>query len=161
MGFPGGASGKEPTCRCRRHKRYALMPGQGRSPGGGQSNPLQYSCLENPVDRGAYWLPVIYRVAKSLTRLKWLSTLRSIICLFTVILAVKCSPLIANSISAGDGNGEVTCAAYRESLCGFHGIRVRILGLDCIKRSSDLIQISKVTCCSALMQNSAKQNSDF
>ena len=41
MGFPGGASGKEPTCQCRRHKRHGL----GRSPGEGHDNPLQYSCL--------------------------------------------------------------------------------------------------------------------
>ena len=33
-----------------------LIPGSGRSPGGGQGNALQYSCLENPVDRGAWWL---------------------------------------------------------------------------------------------------------
>ena len=40
--------------------------GLGRSPGGGQSNPLQYSCLENPMDRGAWWATV-YEVAKSWT----------------------------------------------------------------------------------------------
>ena len=47
--------------------------GSGRSPGGGHGNPLQYSCLENPTDRGAWWTTV-YRVAKSRTRLKRLST---------------------------------------------------------------------------------------
>ena len=47
-GFPGGASGKEPTCRFRRHE----MSGSGKSPEGGHGNPLQYSCLENPMDRG-------------------------------------------------------------------------------------------------------------
>ena len=45
----------------------------GRSPGGGHSNPLQYSYLENPMDRGA-WQPTVCRVLKSGTRLKWLST---------------------------------------------------------------------------------------
>ena len=35
-----------------------LIPGSGRSPGGGHGNPLQYSCLENPVDRGAWWATV-------------------------------------------------------------------------------------------------------
>ena len=44
------------------------IPGLGRSPGGGNSNPLQYSCLENPMDRGAWWF-IVYRVAKSQTRL--------------------------------------------------------------------------------------------
>ena len=44
----------------------------GKSPGGGRGNPLLCSCLENPVDRGAWWAPV-HRIAKSWTRLKWLS----------------------------------------------------------------------------------------
>ena len=47
------------------------IPGSGRSPGGGHGNPLQYSCLENPVDRGAWWATV-HGVAKSRTRLKQL-----------------------------------------------------------------------------------------
>ena len=45
------------------------IPGSGRSPGGGQGKPLQYSCLENPLHRGA-WRATVYRVAKSWTRLK-------------------------------------------------------------------------------------------
>ena len=48
-------------------------PGSGRSPGGGHGNPLQYSCLENPMDRGAWWTR-IHGVAKSQTRSKQLST---------------------------------------------------------------------------------------
>ena len=44
------------------------IPGSGRSPGGGNGNPLQYSCLENPMDRGAWWATV-HRVAKSQTPL--------------------------------------------------------------------------------------------
>ena len=46
-----------------------LIPGSGRSLGGGNDNPLQYSCLENPMDRGA-WLTIVQRVAKSWTCLK-------------------------------------------------------------------------------------------
>ena len=46
-----------------------LIPGLGRSPGDGNVNPLQYSCLENPMDRGAWWA-VVQGVAKSQTRLK-------------------------------------------------------------------------------------------
>ena len=46
-----------------------LIPGLGRSPGVGYGNPLQYSCLEIPMDRGAWWATV-HRVAKSRTRLK-------------------------------------------------------------------------------------------
>ena len=49
------------------------IPGSGRSPGLGHNNPLQYSCLENPTDRGAWWA-IVHRVAKSLTSLKQLST---------------------------------------------------------------------------------------
>ena len=48
-------------------------PGSGRSPGGGHGNPLQYSRLENPVDRGA-WSAMVHRVTKRETRLKQLST---------------------------------------------------------------------------------------
>ena len=43
-----------------------LIPGLRRSPGGGHSNPLQYSCLENPMDRGAWW-SIVYGVTKSRT----------------------------------------------------------------------------------------------
>ena len=43
-----------------------LIPRSGRSPGGGHGNPLQYSCLENPMDRGA-WRATVHRVAKSRT----------------------------------------------------------------------------------------------
>ena len=46
-----------------------LILGLGRSPGGRRSNPLHYSCLENPMDRGAWWATV-HSVAKSQTRLK-------------------------------------------------------------------------------------------
>ena len=52
-------NGEEPACHCRRHKRC----GSGRCPGGGHGNPLQYSGLENPMDRGAWWATV-HRVAK-------------------------------------------------------------------------------------------------
>ena len=50
-----------------------LIPGLGRSPGGGHSHPLQYSCLENPLDRGSWWATV-RGVAKSQIQLKQLST---------------------------------------------------------------------------------------
>ena len=64
MGFPGGTSGKEPSCQCRRQKRRGSILGLERSPRGGHGNPLQYSCLENPMDRGAWWATVC-RVTKS------------------------------------------------------------------------------------------------
>ena len=51
------------------------ITGSGRSPGGGHNNPLQYSCLENPMDRGA-WRATVHKVTKSWTQLKQLSTAR-------------------------------------------------------------------------------------
>ena len=51
-----------------------LIPGLGRLPRGGHGNPLQYSCLENPMDTGAWWATV-HGVAETQTRLKRLSTL--------------------------------------------------------------------------------------
>ena len=53
-----------------------LIPESGRSPGGGHSNPLQYSCLENPMDRGA-WRATVHWVPKSWTQLKRLKLLHA------------------------------------------------------------------------------------
>ena len=63
--FTGGSDGKESTCNVG---DLGLIPGLGRSPGGGHGNPLQYSSLENPHDRGAWWATV-HGVAKSCTQL--------------------------------------------------------------------------------------------
>ena len=73
MGFPGGASGKEPTCKYRR-QRCGFHPWVGRSPWGGHGNPLQYSCLENPMNKGA-WRASVHTVVKNWTWMKWLHTL--------------------------------------------------------------------------------------
>ena len=59
-GFPGGSDGKESVHNA---EDLALIPGWGRSPGEGNGNPLQYFCLENPVDRGA-WPARVHGVAK-------------------------------------------------------------------------------------------------
>ena len=72
-GFPGGTSGKESACQCRRCKRGGFNPWVGKSARrGGHSNPLQFSCLGNPMDRGT-WQATVHRVAKSRTPLKQLS----------------------------------------------------------------------------------------
>ena len=76
MGFPGGTSGKESSCQCRRHKRHRFDPESGRSPGEGHGNPLQYSCLENCMDRGA-WHATVYEVTKGRTRLSDYHTQRN------------------------------------------------------------------------------------
>ena len=73
LDFPGGTSGKESACQCRRHKKHEFNPGSGRSPGEGNGNPLQYSCLENPIERGP-WRATVHGVTKSRTQLKRLST---------------------------------------------------------------------------------------
>ena len=62
-GFPGGARAKG-VCQCRRLRDAGSISGLGRSPGGGHGNPLQYSCLKNPMDRGA-WRATVHRVAKN------------------------------------------------------------------------------------------------
>ena len=63
---------KKPHANAGDARDTGLIPGSGRSSGGGQGNALQYSCLENPVDRGA-WKATAHRVTKSGTWLKWLS----------------------------------------------------------------------------------------
>ena len=72
-GEPWWLSGKGPACNEGDAGDMGSIPGLGRSPGGRHGNPLQYSCLENPVDRGAWWATV-HGVAKSRTHLKQLST---------------------------------------------------------------------------------------
>ena len=64
MGFPGGSEDKASAYNAG---DPGSIPGLGRSPGEGNGNPLQYSCLENPMDRGAWWATVD-GVAKSRTR---------------------------------------------------------------------------------------------
>ena len=76
LGFTDGLDGKESACNAG---DPGSISGSGRSPGGGHSNPLLYSCLENPVDREA-WLAAVHKVAESWTRLKRLnSSLRGIL----------------------------------------------------------------------------------
>ena len=69
-GNSGDTSGKEPSCQCRRHKKHGFSPGSGRSLGGGCGKPLQYSCPENPMDRGA-WQATVHRIAESRTQLSY------------------------------------------------------------------------------------------
>ena len=66
MGFHGSSAARESACYAGEARDRGSIPGSGRSPGGGHGNPLQYSCLENPMDRGA-WQAIVYGVAKSQT----------------------------------------------------------------------------------------------
>ena len=65
VGFPRSSAGKESACN---EGDLGLIPGLGRSPGEGNGSPLQYSCLENPPDRGAWWA-MVHGVTKSQTQL--------------------------------------------------------------------------------------------
>ena len=66
MGFPGGSVVKNPPANAGDIRDAGLIPGSGRSPGGGHGNPLQYSCLKNPMDRGA-WRATVHRVTKNMS----------------------------------------------------------------------------------------------
>ena len=65
LGFPGGSDGKASACSAG---DLDSIPGSGISPGEGNGNPVQYSCLENPMDGGA-WQAIVHEVKKSGTRL--------------------------------------------------------------------------------------------
>ena len=66
MSFPGGANEAPSPAGKGEIRDLGLIPGPGRSPGEGNGNPLQYSCLENPMDKGA-WRATVQRVTKSWT----------------------------------------------------------------------------------------------
>ena len=67
MGFPGVSVTKNPPANAGDSGDMSLIPQLGRSPGGGNGNPLQYSCLENRMDRGA-WQATVCAVAKNQTQ---------------------------------------------------------------------------------------------
>ena len=75
-GFPGGSEVKRSACNAG---DLGLIPGLGRSPGEGNGNPLQYSCLENPME-GRAWQATVHGVAKSWTRLSYFTSLHFSCC---------------------------------------------------------------------------------
>ena len=86
---------KNPLANAGDIRDAGFIPGSGRSPAGGHGNSLQYSCLENPMDRGA-WRAIVHRVTKSQTRLKDLAhthvlhiTTMTIITAVTIIILVE------------------------------------------------------------------------
>ena len=78
--LPDGLAGKESTCNAGDTGITGSVPGSGRSPGVGRGNPLQSSCLESPMDLGA-WLATVHRVAKNQTQLSNYANTR--VCLYT------------------------------------------------------------------------------
>ena len=77
-GFPGGSDGKESACSAG---NPGSIPGSGRSPGEGNGNPLQYSCLENSVDRGAWWSHKESDMTEQLTEQKLFNIIKSTFCI--------------------------------------------------------------------------------
>ena len=64
-GFPGGSVVKKSTCNAGDTGDVDLIPGSGRSPGGENGSPLQYSCLENSMDKGSWWVTVPHGATKN------------------------------------------------------------------------------------------------
>ena len=93
-GFPGGSDGKESACNTG---DPGSIPGLGRSLGEGNGNPVQYSFLENPTDRGAWWASV-HGVAKSRTQLNDQHSTRR-----DLRRAVACPHLSSSSTEFGKG----------------------------------------------------------
>ena len=88
--FPGGSNGKEYACNAG---DPSWISGLGRSPGKENSNPLQYSWLENPMDRGA-WQATFHRVAKSWTQLSDLKKKKCMCCTWylCILFQLYCEP---------------------------------------------------------------------
>ena len=86
-GFPGSSVGKESACSSG---DLGSISGSGRSPGEGNGNPLQYSCLENPMDRGAWWATV-HGVAKNRTQ-DWATNINYLLWPANLLLSPTCSP---------------------------------------------------------------------
>ena len=86
QGFPGGSVDKEPACNVGDAGDMGLTPGLGGSPGGGHGNPLQYSCLENPMDRGAGRLQSIGRKESDTTE----ATEHTAHILFSMVVVHSC-----------------------------------------------------------------------
>ena len=102
---------KNPSPSAGDMRDIGSIPRLGGSPGGGHGNPLQYSCLENLLDRGA-WKATVHRVAKSWTWLKWLSTHSQWLMVFLVAQPVKNLP--ANAGGPGSISGSLRSLGWRK-----------------------------------------------
>ena len=71
-GFPGGSVVKNPPASAEDARDVSSISGSGRSPGVGNGNPLQYSCLGNPMDRGGWWA-IVHRVTEVSDMTEWLN----------------------------------------------------------------------------------------
>ena len=118
-GLPSGSAVKN-LPQCRNHRRPGFDPWVRRIPGGGHGNPLQSSCLESPMDRGA-WRAAVHRVAQSQTQPKWLST-------HACTQASSSRQLSATCLTSQAGNGSVlstgsqSCPGWVQSPPPAHGL---------------------------------------
>ena len=104
LDFPGGSDGKASAYNAG---NPGSIPGLGRSPGEGNGNPFQYSCLENPMDRGAWWTTV-HGVAKSQTRLRSFTFTLEPSTLGVILLLIKQMPeslLLPDKVTIAYVNG--------------------------------------------------------
>ena len=147
-GFPGGVSDKE-------SRNTGLIPGSRRSPGRGCGNPSHYSCLENPMDRGALWATA-HRVIEELDMTQWLS-MHGLIAkvIYIANVAIMCVSLCFKLSH---------CFLY-SSVTGH-----KLTPPECSKRSSCFYKIRRQRCCQKMISirklwrakvlfNEAKQNS--
>ena len=88
---------KNPPANARDIRKAGLIPGSGRSPGEQHGNPLQYFCLENHMDRGAWWATV-QRVLKSRTQLKQLSMRACAYIIITSHSKSESRPVVSDSL---------------------------------------------------------------
>ena len=123
-GFPGGVVGKKPTCQCR---RLGFDPWVGSIPWRRkwQPNPLQYSCLENPMDRGVWWAAA-HGVTKSQTRLSPHTQVQSFSFGDGRVFKIYCTTMstyltLLNLTLNEDGKFNVVCGFffYHDGLCFF------------------------------------------
>ena len=100
-GFPGGSDDKASACNAG---DLGSIPGLGRSPGEENGNPLQYSCLENPMDRGAWWATA-HGVAKSWTRLSDFTHTHIVdVCMFDGGSVCMCGVCVCPSVCVGQSS---------------------------------------------------------
>ena len=112
-GFPGGSEVKASACNAR---DLGSIPGSERSPGEGNGNPFQYSCLENPMDGGAWWATV-HGVAKSWTQLSDFTSLLYFTSLHFPFLNLALLPIISRGKHSTQGHllvVEISKTVYRD-----------------------------------------------
>ena len=138
MGFPGSSDGKETACNAG---DLGLIPGSGRVPGEGNGNPLQYSYLENPKDRGA-WQATVHGVTKSQTQLSdWTEWLKQEMARVNIHI-LRISKL------KWTGMGEFNSDDYYIYYCGQESLR----------RNGVALIVNKSPKCSTWVQSQKWQN---